>query len=107
MHKQMKRTNPWKTSCTISIVALFSLVPTVFYAGEYHAPMEKTFLQTTETLICSQCHTMHGTQGGQSMVYGGSPVVNKALIPAATIVQLCRPCHEHNSLSISSPPPPD
>lgn len=107
MHKQMKRTNPWKTSCTISIAALFCLVPTVFYAGEYHAPMEKTFLQTTETLICSQCHTMHGTQGGQSMVYGGAATTYNALLRASSIVQLCRTCHENNSLGMSNPTPPD
>lgn len=88
-------------------VTVMLLSPSSPFAGEYHATKEETFSKTTETLVCSQCHTMHGTQGGQSMIYGGSPVVNKALIRAATIVQLCRTCHENNSLSMSSPTPPD
>ncbi len=81
--------------------------PVALYAGEYHSPKERTFLQTTETLVCSQCHTMHGSQGGQSMIYGGASAVYPALLRAANIVQLCRTCHENNSLGLSNPTPPD
>jgi len=83
------------------------LLPLSTHSGEYHNAKERTFLKTTETLACSQCHTMHGTQGGQSMIYGGAATVYPYLIRAATIVQLCRTCHENNSLGMSNPTPPD
>lgn len=91
--------------CILSVISL--LIPLSTYSGEYHAPKEKTFLKTTETLACGQCHTMHGTQGGQSMIYGGAATVYPYLLRAATIVQLCRTCHENNSLGMSNPTPPD
>lgn len=103
---KMNGTKNCRTFGVLSISILLSLIPTTFHAGEYHAPKEKTYLQTTETLICSQCHTMHGTQGGQSMIYDAS-TINKALLRASSIVQLCRTCHENNSLGLSNPTPPD
>lgn len=107
MYKLMSGAKNCRTFGTLVIGMALSLVSTVIYAGEYHAPKEKTYLGTTETLVCSQCHTMHGSQGGQSLIYGGASTVNKALLRASSIVQLCRTCHENNSLGMSNPTPPD
>lgn len=96
-----------KISRILVLSAVLLFLPLASHSGEYHAPKERTFLKTTETLACSQCHTMHGTQGGQSMIYGGASTVYPALIRAASIVQLCRTCHENNSLAMSNPTPPD
>ena len=89
------------------LIAVLMLLPASPDAGEYHAVKEKTYSGTTETLVCSQCHTMHGSQGGSSMIYGGVDAQYKGLIRAATIVQLCKTCHEANSLGMSNPTPPD
>lgn len=92
----------------LPILLLFSLPET--YAGEYHSPF-------TDTLACADCHVMHGTQGGQSMVFdgsapfgGGSPTKSQSwprLLKANGIINLCRLCHEDNSLGMSNPTPPD
>ncbi len=95
------------TSGAVALCAILLFAPLISYSGEYHAPKQKTFLQTTETLACSQCHTMHGTQGSTSMIYGGAATVYPVLLRAASIVQLCRTCHEDNSLGLSNPTPPD
>ncbi len=76
------------------------------FAGEYHNVGDRTATDA-ETLVCAQCHSMHGTQGGQSMIYGGAPTVYPVLLRAAGIIQLCRTCHEANSLGMSNPTPPD
>lgn len=76
------------------------------YAGEYHAPKEQT-VTGTETIACGQCHTMHGTEGGQSMIYTGAATVYPKLLRAATALDLCLYCHENNSLGMSNPTPPD
>ncbi len=89
------------------LFTILILLPVSLPAGEYHAVKEKTYSGTTETLVCSQCHTMHGSQGGSSMIYGGVDAQYKGLIRAATIVQLCKTCHENNSLGMSNPTPPD
>lgn len=107
MDKTVTRTAARSASITLFMIAALSLLPAVLYAGEYHNPKQRTFLKTTETLVCSQCHTMHGSQGGQSLIYGGAATVYPALIRAASIVQLCRTCHENNSLGMSNPTPPD
>lgn len=80
---------------------------TIAYAGEYHAIKEKTSAKITETLACGQCHTMHGTQNNQSMVYGGVAGGNIKLLRHASILQLCLYCHDGNQASMSSPVPPD
>ena len=41
------------------------------------------------------------------MIYGGASTIYKALLRASSIVQLCRTCHENNSLGMSDPTPPD
>ena len=53
----------------VFLFLLFSILPGTFLlAGEYHASDNETRVGG-ETLSCSQCHTMHGTQGGVSMLY--------------------------------------
>lgn len=78
------------------------------YAGEYHAIKEKTKINQ-EVLACSQCHTMHGTQGNASLIYdkyGVSTGVYTKLLRQATILQLCLYCHDGNTGGVS-PTPPD
>lgn len=72
------------------VVAVFSFSPPVF-SGEYHASSEET-VTGSETLACSQCHTMHGTQGGSSLLYEGSSLQPK-LIRASSVTNLCLYCH--------------
>ena len=62
------------------------------YAGEYHNPKERT-VSSYESLACSQCHTMHGSQGGESMLYGGSSLQPK-LLRHQSILELCLFCHD-------------
>lgn len=115
----MLKTGSVANKARLKLPAVFAAGALVLFAfgasqaGEYHAQKEKTYSQTTETLICSQCHTIHGSQGGQSMIYGGAATVYRALLRAPTIVQLCRTCHEANSLGMGQgayatlPTPPD
>src|SRR3990172_4119937 len=75
---------------------LFSLLITTAYstfllAGEYHAGGNET-QSGLETLACSQCHTMHGTQGGASLLYEGTSL-NPKLLRASSILNLCLYCH--------------
>ncbi len=88
------------------ILTLFFLSPPSLFAGEYHSPKEETFGGTTETLVCSQCHTMHGTQGNVSMVYDGSAIPAPKLLRHQTILQLCLFCHDGNQAGMT-PTPPD
>lgn len=87
---------------------------TIAYAGEYHAIKEKTQI-AQETLACSQCHTMHGSQGLNSMIYGqsGSPAgtIYAKLLRQSNILNLCLYCHDGNRAAFScaagTPCPPD
>ena len=86
---------------------ILTLTLSFAHAGEYHNAKERTSAQTTETLACSQCHTMHGTQGGQSLIYGGANAIYPKLLRQANILQLCLYCHDGNQAGMSSPVPPD
>ena len=90
----------------VCFAVFFFLGGALVYAGEYHSPKEKTSAGTTETLICSQCHTMHGTQGNLSMVYDGSTIPPSKLLRHQTIQQLCLFCHDGNQAGLT-PVPPD
>jgi cytochrome c553 len=75
-------------------VLLFGL--NVSHAGMYHASKEETGGLAEEQLRCAQCHTMHGTQGGSSLIYGetGPPATLYAkLLRAASAYDLCLSCH--------------
>src|SRR3989304_2445051 len=52
------------------LLFFLTLIFSFAYAGEYHNSTNKG--APAETLACSQCHSMHGSQGGVSMVYDES-----------------------------------
>lgn len=98
-------------TCLLTLTLILTIILTFSpaYAGEYHIKKERTTAKTSELLVCSQCHTMHGSQGSASMVYqkyGVTTGVYIKLLRQATIVQLCLYCHDGNSGGLS-PPPPD
>jgi hypothetical protein len=73
-------------------VLLFGL--TISHAGMYHASEAETSPYIgASRLICGQCHTMHGSQAGQSMIYGGAAQVYAKLLRAASAYDLCLACH--------------
>ena len=47
-----------------------------------------------DSLICSDCHTIHNSQGGAPMRYDGSPAAAPRLLRMADEVQLCLYCHD-------------
>src|SRR3990172_7381095 len=69
-------------------------------AGEYHASESKTTSGTT-TIACSQCHTIHGTQGGVSMVYD-APSPQVKLLRATTVLNLCLYCHDGDNAGLNA-----
>ena len=73
---------------------------TLVFAGEYHNPRERTSAQTTETLACAQCHTMHGSQGAGvtagSLIYSGAAAIYPMLLRQANVLELCLFCHSNN-----------
>ncbi|MBI5560639.1 MAG: hypothetical protein HY883_05135 [Deltaproteobacteria bacterium] len=78
-------------------VLLFSLLIVLLsnplFAGEYHSSSDEN-TSGQETLACAQCHTMHGTQGGVSLLYQGSaPNGTPKLLRATSILNLCLYCH--------------
>ncbi len=90
------------------ILVIFVFLLSTVQAGEYH-------YGGNVTLACADCHVMHGTQGGQGMVWSGGPgsytggaiVPYTRLLKANGIVNLCLLCHENNTLGMSNPTPPD
>lgn len=79
------------------LLFFLTLIFSFAYAGEYHNSAWKGAPTSGDTLACSQCHTMHGSQGNVSMVYGGAAMVgNIKLLRHATIQQLCLFCHDGN-----------
>ncbi len=87
---------------SLVFVSLFLISPA--RGGEYHNSTTKG--ASTETLACGQCHSMHGTQGGQSMIYDGAAIPYPKLLRHSTILNLCLYCHDGNQAGLS-PPPPD
>lgn len=85
---------------TVVISVLFVsvlIVPRETISGEYHA-------SASNTLACSQCHTMHGTQGAVSLAYDGSGL-NPVLLRASSVMGLCKNCHA-NDQTIGTVKPP-
>ena len=88
----------------IRFILVAALIPAAFLvglsmarAGMYHATSDETGDYATDGLACSQCHTMHGTQGGSSTMYdepsiGQQPLQDK-LLRASSVLALCRICH--------------
>ncbi len=46
------------------------------------------------TLRCSDCHTIHNSEGGQPMRYDGLPTPARMLLRAENATQLCLTCHD-------------
>lgn len=79
--------------------SLFFLNPTDLSAGDYHNTAARG--APSATLACSQCHTMHYSQGGSSLIYpgtGGVDTRTDKLLRAGSILQLCLYCHGKDSL---------
>ena len=53
-------------------------------AGEYH---------TGDTMVCSDCHTMHNSQNNSPMRYDSSPTPAPILLRHADATSLCLYCH--------------
>ena len=47
----------------------------------------------SSTLACAQCHTMHGSQGEGSLIYGGAAAIYPKLLRQASVLELCLFCH--------------
>lgn len=107
--KSVYSASNFKYLIILLIFSFFTYTPfNLTYAGEYHTVKEKKYVKTSEeTLACSQCHTMHGSQGGYSMIYGqsGTPAgaVYPKLLRQATILQLCLYCHEGDNANLDAP----
>lgn len=71
------------------------LIPPV-HAGDYHRSI-------TTTLTCIQCHTMHNSEGGVSMLYSGTGPV-PYLLRATTVNELCLFCHDGGAGTGSTAP---
>lgn len=56
-------------------------------AGEWHQ---------LDTLVCSDCHTMHNSQNGQPMRYDQNPTPAPYLLRDANGLALCEYCHDGN-----------
>lgn len=110
--------NSRKDFFILSVISVFIGIVSFFIlndnanAGEYHNPKQNTYLgligdpAATETLACSQCHSMHGTQGGASMLYDGSAEPYPRLLRHSSVLNLCLYCHDGNNAGLD-PPPPD
>jgi len=86
----------------ILMVLLCAVVPSYINAGDYHNSKAKGAVQ--ETLACSQCHTMHNSQGGNEMIYNSDTDASNALgkpklLRASSILNLCLHCHGDNGFS--------
>lgn len=61
------------------------LAPRTTRAGDWHSG---------ETLVCSDCHTMHNSSGGNPMRYDSAPTPAPNLLRHATSLTLCLYCHD-------------
>ncbi|MBI5598267.1 MAG: hypothetical protein HY890_00845 [Deltaproteobacteria bacterium] len=103
--KDINRKAAISTAFFLFLISLFvaSGYAVFSHAGEYHASSNKTVynvLSGTETLACAQCHTMHGSQGGQSLVYDSSQPQPK-LLRATSVTNLCLYCHGENNPGVA------
>lgn len=71
----------------LSVAAVLFLAPA--QAGDWH---------TSEQLVCSDCHTMHNSSGGQPMRYDLNATPAPHLLRHATSLSLCLYCHDGSNL---------
>lgn len=89
--------------CTALFLLFVISLLTPAIAGEYHATEIETS-SGASTLACSQCHTMHGSQGGASMIYAGQGSgIQPKLLRASTIMKLCLYCHDGDPAGLGAP----
>jgi hypothetical protein len=69
------------------------------FAGDYH----KSGIPAETTLACAQCHVMHGTQGGISLIYSGGINTYAKLLRDASVVNLCKYCHDGDPVGLGAP----
>lgn len=67
----------------VLLLAVFSFATA--RAGDWHAGNQ---------IACSDCHTMHNSQGGQPMRYDGQASPSAMLLRHANTVSLCIYCHD-------------
>jgi predicted CXXCH cytochrome family protein len=67
------------------IFYMLLLLPPLLRAGDWH---------TTNQLVCSDCHTMHNSQGGLPMRYDRNSSPSPHLLRHATSLSLCIYCHD-------------
>lgn len=87
---------------TLVILLGLFLSPLNLNAGDYHNSTANG--GPVDTLACSQCHTMHNSQGGQTMIYEsdpnfGSEITTPKLLRAQNILNLCLHCHGNKAAS--------
>ncbi len=79
----------------VILLAGFILSTSVVFAGVYHD-------MDNDTIMCSQCHTMHNSQGGESMVYPDQGVGSQEmLLRANSVLGLCLYCHGKDSPQVA------
>jgi hypothetical protein len=93
---------------TTGLLVPFCLFFLIYFISPSHAGIFHTkavpAAGISETLACSQCHTMHGSQGGSSLIYGGTPTTYEKLLRSATSLDLCLWCHENTGGKEGNPP---
>ena len=62
-----------------------ALAPATALAGDWHS---------LDSLVCSDCHTMHNSSGGQPMRYDSAATPAPALLRHASSLALCVYCHD-------------
>ncbi|MFZ3072239.1 MAG: hypothetical protein WA162_03235, partial [Thermodesulfobacteriota bacterium] len=93
------RKNPVRAAAAIAAVLLAVaalLAAGDVFAGEYHTRRENRPGGTADTIACSQCHMMHGSQGSNALVYsmfGVSTGVYEKLLRQTSNLRLCLYCH--------------
>jgi hypothetical protein len=84
-----RRPTAWLRAAALALLA----APHGAVAGEWHA---------AGTLVCTDCHTMHNSQGGRPMRYDGAPSSSAALLRAGSPNGVCVACHGGQKASAPS-----
>lgn len=70
------------------------LAPSWAAGGEWHRD---------GALVCSDCHTMHNSKGGQPMRYDLDPGTAALLLRAGTATEVCLACHRAGGVTVRAP----
>lgn len=77
-----------------AVVLAAGLAPALSAGGDWHRD---------GALVCSDCHTMHNSKGGQPMRYDLDPGNAALLLRAATATEVCLSCHRTGGVTIHAP----